>query len=281
MSTHTKHLAVIGDPVAHSLSPLMQQTWIENTGFEGSYEARRVSPAVLGDFVRSVRDGALDGFNVTLPHKRAVMDYLDDVSETAQETGAVNTVVRTQDGRLAGHNTDVEGIRRALAQVAPGWRKKSDRVILIGAGGAARAALSALSPLRGRDIVIANRTLSHAEGLARDLCPDARILSLDQLLSAPLEAGLVINASSAGLAGQTPLRAAFSQKQAGIAFDCVYLPADTEFLKCAKAASWKTCDGLWMLIHQGAAAFELWWGRPPRDPHAIRATLLQATEETA
>ncbi|MHB1398639.1 MAG: shikimate dehydrogenase [Trichloromonadaceae bacterium] len=279
----TRILGIFGDPVSHSLSPLMQNHALEAAGIDAVFVPFHVRPEQLGQAVAGIRALDLLGVNVTVPHKEAVCAYLDDIDPVARQIGAVNTIVN-RNGRLFGHNTDGLGFLRSLQQDL-GLHPQGLRILLLGAGGACRAALVALCQAGATHITIANRTPERAEGLATEfgqvfggITIAASSLEPDALKRALAEVDLVVNTSAAGLKGEAfpgfpwatvPARSAF--------YDMVYGPGLTPCLTEAQRRSHPVAGGLGMLAGQGEEAFYLWTGkRPPFG--AMRARLLAATD---
>ncbi len=260
---------VIGWPVAHSKSPMIHRFWLGKLGLDGDYGRFPVHPDRLGDAIRALPALGLRGVNVTVPHKVAVMAYLDRADAVAAAVGAVNCVLVADDG-LAGTNTDVAGIVESLAGIAFG----DAPAIVFGAGGAARAAIVALQQLGAGPITIMNRTVARGAALLADLGQTGDALPLDAPLPA---AALVINATTMGMSGQPRLAPDLTRLRAGATvFDMVYAPLETPLLAVARAHGLRTIDGLAMLIGQAAAAFALFYGQPaPRQHDAeLRALLI-------
>ena len=270
---------VIGDPIAQSKSPLIHNFWLAELGISGEYRACHVRPEGLADHIAARRgDADWRGCNVTMPHKQAVMALLDAVDPLAARVGAVNTVVRGNDGRLSGYNTDVSGflepLEPLLAQV---HLFRMARVI--GTGGAARAIVAGLADHKFM-IVLAGRDPAKARALLDELDPGVEHHAIDIAHFAEAtdfafddRAGmcdLVVNASLLGMAGQPSLLFDWSHAPPGsIAYDVVTTPLDTAFLQGARAAGFETIDGLAMLIGQADHAFARFFGQhPPREKDA-------------
>jgi shikimate dehydrogenase len=257
-------LAVIGDPISHSLSPVLQNFLIRHFVLPFTYEALHVRLADLGTVIQRLRDGAFRGINVTIPHKQAVLPLLDAIDETAARIGAVNTVA-IDNGKLLGYNTDVIGFRHSLE--ATNVSVEGKRVLVLGAGGAARAVVFALLQARVQKIFLCNRSPARIEEL---MAAFAKYAEDGQLQSvtwpnrssriAAIAPEVIVNATSVGMHPQiheSPLpNHVFAPDQ--VAVDLVYNPLRTAFLQAAMAAGAKAINGLSMLIYQGVAALEIW-----------------------
>ncbi|MDP9362949.1 MAG: shikimate dehydrogenase [Chloroflexota bacterium] len=255
-------VGLIGDPVAHSLSPAIQQPALDALGVPATYELWRTPASELGRRLADLRAPQVLGANVTVPHKVAVLDLIDDISESARRAGAVNTIV-CRDERLIGENTDVHGFATALAEACPDVAGRP--ALILGAGGAARAVALALGTLGIPDVSVANRDRGRAERLAADLAPaSVRVAGLDEEEVAPglATARLLINATSLGWhRGEMPLPADLLSRlpEDALVVDLTY--RETDLLAAAASRGLATLDGLSMLVHQGARALELWTGR--------------------
>jgi len=255
---------VLGDPVDHSLSPRMHNAAFKELGLGYVYVAFNPSKRNLGDAVRAVKVLGLAGLNVTVPYKQDVMRYVDRLTPSAKAIGAVNTIYA--DGRkLIGNNTDAPGFTAALT--AAGCRPRNKRVLVIGAGGAARAVVHALVDSRAADVVIANRTLRKAVRLAKDfggVRAHLRAADLDLLDDFDFldSRQLVVNTTSVGLKDGAFLDYDVKATPADcVHFDLAYGENPTAFLDLARKAKRPTIDGRHMLVHQGALAFKLFTGR--------------------
>lgn len=260
----TKRYAVIGDPVSHSLSPLMHTGWIADHGIDATYEAhlfRNDDPVTA---IRSLTQFA--GMNVTVPHKEAAATAAD-----RSETSAANVLRWEEDGSLSAFNTDGLGFLDALDEASPGWRSRVKHALVLGAGGAAQGIAGLLAPYVNT-VAIANRTRVRAEELA-DSLPNAQVRNWADLPAAFAEADLIVQTTTLGMAGTESPAWPFGVCGAGtIAVDIVYRPPETPFLAAARARGLKSIDGLGMLIHQGARSFEIWHGIKP-DTAKARARL--------
>ncbi|WP_374523915.1 shikimate dehydrogenase [Sphingopyxis sp.] len=249
---------VIGDPIAQSKSPLIHGFWLKALGIEGDYRRAHVKPDDLSAYIAERRsDPDWRGCNVTIPHKIAVMDLVDDPGDIRGTIGAMNTVVRQPDGSLIGTNTDAAGFYVPLADLD----LEGAPVAVVGAGGAARAVLFALARAGAGHVTILNRSPLKAMGLLATFGLKGEVAGLDAALP---PAALLVNSSSLGMTGQPPLDLDLSPlPEDAIVYDLVYSPLQTGLLKAAEARGLDTIDGLDMLIGQAALAFELFFGRSP------------------
>lgn len=266
----TYRVGIIGYPLAHSISPAMQQAAIRHCGLDAVYEAWETPVGSLDERLRWLRETpGVWGANVTIPYKEAAFRAVDWADPAAAPIGAVNTIV-ARDGRLAGYNTDVAGFLTALSRDA-GFDARGKRVLVLGAGGAARAVVAALARAGAAYLTVANRTVPRAQelaDLARSWGLPAHAVMLDdrslQRERASSSYELIVNATSMGMRhtsseGELPLAAALIPTGA-LVYDLVYNPPVTPLLEAAKAAGARTLPGLSMLVYQGAEAFTLWTG---------------------
>lgn len=260
-----KQLFVIGDPVAHSLSPLLHQTMIDQTGTAYRYDVRTVRPEELPAFVRWAKDGGCAGFNVTMPHKEAILPLLDEVDTTAASCGAVNTVC-IREGRAIGHNTDGTGFLDSLA--GQGFYPQGRTVLLLGAGGAAKAVGHALAAAGASRIIVCARRLERAAALAAQLpgCGEGIVLAQDAIQQAAAACDLLVNATPLGMAG-SPAFARLDFLQAmpphAVVYDLVYHPRRTALLEAAARQGLRTVGGIDLLIRQAVRAFTFFTGETP------------------
>jgi shikimate dehydrogenase len=266
ISGKTKICALIGDPVEHSMSPVMHNTAYTKLGLDYAYIPFHVKPDGLGKAVEGLRALHVRGFNVTIPHKVAVIPWLDGLDPLAEKIGAVNTVVNT-DGELRGYNTDAEGFLKALLE--HGIKPKGKKIVVLGAGGASRA-ITYIMAAKGARVTIVNRQqeLDWAEDIAllirKDLGKEVKVYELGQLAGAIENVDLLVNATSVGMSPASeasPVPAQLLSKVPAV-FDIVYNPLETRLLREAKAAGAKVIGGVDMLAWQGALAFEKWTGQP-------------------
>ncbi len=262
-------LGIIGYPIGHSISPVFQQAALDDLKIDAEYRAYEVSASDVGRFVDSLRSESVLGINVTVPHKEAVMPFLDEIDDWAVEAGAVNTIVN-RSGRLAGYNTDGYGFLRALRE-SGGLDPAGKKALILGAGGSARGVVQALLRAEIASLTIANRTLARAQSLAdmarsRGVQAEAMPLESDRLGDAARSAELIVNCTSLGMTHgpdevASPLRAD-QIPPAALVYDLVYNPGLTPLLKAAAQAGAATLGGITMLVYQGAASFEIWLERP-------------------
>lgn len=262
-----RELFLLAWPAGHSVSPIMQNAACAASGFPARYSAWEVAPAELGAAVRRLRDPDVLGANVTIPHKQAVLPLLDELTPAAHAIGAVNTI-SNRSGRLQGDNTDAGGFLAALAET--GFSPPGAQVVLLGAGGAARAVLHALLG-SGAIVRVANRTAGKAVQLAEEFSSAGPVSSVgsEELPVAVAACDLLINSTSVGMTVadaedaelRSPLPVGVMPRQ-GLVVDLIYRPPLTLLLERAKAAGLPVQNGLPMLIHQGAQAFTIWTGRP-------------------
>ena len=274
---------IFGYPIGHSLSPLMHNTAFSHHGIEAVYLPFAVHPAHIEIAVKSIAALQMGGVNVTIPHKQAVLTWMDELSPEARLIGAVNTI-HLRDGRLHGYNTDGTGFLRALEEVDCAVAGRT--VMLLGAGGAARSIAVQLCLSGIGRLLLANRTRTRAEDLAaflKQTIPHADIsvvtMGESSLAGQLLDTDIVVNATSIGMHPHDPLllpSTALSPQH--LVCDIIYRPLQTPLLRAAAQQGSRTVDGLGMLLHQGAKAFEIWTGYA--FPLAlIRARLLEAVAE--
>ena len=267
----TKILGVIGAPIAHSLSPIIQNAALHEAGLDYVYTAFPVHRVALASAVCGLRDAGVVGFNVTIPFKTEIMPLLDALSEDAQRIRAVNTVVIASDGTMTGHNTDVTGFLAGFAARGIGLAGK--RTVLIGAGGAARAALWGLLRSGVSSVCIGVRNLAKGKALCTDFAADGTLAVYcfddPHFRDVLCTADIVVQTTPIGMSPQTdampPVDPAAISPSAAV-YDLIYTPAETAFLRAAAAHGCTTINGETMLVMQGAEAFSLWTGvRPNTD----------------
>jgi shikimate dehydrogenase len=263
----TNRVVLIGHPVAHSFSAAMQQAAFDALEIDARYELWDRRQIDLADAIAELRGDDFLGANVTIPHKEHVVPMMDRLTDDAQATGAVNVISR-EGKKLIGHNTDVTGFKAALDKVV-GKQKMPRHAVVLGAGGAGRAVVSALISEGFQRIVIFNRHLHRAEGIVRHFGKSAAHMDLrampwhESVLEAELsKTKVLVNATSIGMVpGETPIPAELLPPDLFVV-DLIYNPPVTQLLKDAAAAHCTTLGGELMLLQQGARAFELWTGKP-------------------
>jgi len=268
---HRPYAEVIGDPIAQSKSPIIHNFWLDRLGIDADYRAHHVTPdALAGYFAARRADPAWRGCNITIPHKINALDHVADPGDVRGSIGAINLATRGEDGTIFGTNTDAGGFYAPIAELA----LAEEPVVVIGAGGAARAILFALSRIGAGPVTLLNRQPLKAAALLSHFGLAGQALPLD----APLPpAALVVNASPLGMMGQPPLAIDLSPlDDDAVVYDIVYAPLETPLLAQARARGLATVDGLEMLIGQAALAFEILFGvAPPREEDAaLRARLI-------
>lgn len=251
---------VIGDPIAQSKSPIIHKFWLDKLGIKADYRKTHITGDGLEAFFRErAGDPLWKGCNVTVPHKQTVLQFIEDRGGVRDSIGAVNTVIRLEDGSLIGTNTDAAGFYGPIADLDLAGKE----VVVIGAGGAARAILFALARAEVGHVTILNRTRETATELLRHFGLSGKMQPLD----APIPpAALIVNASTLGMTGAPLFDPDLSaQPDNCVVYDIVYAPLQTELLAEAEAQGLETIDGLSMLIGQAAVAFELFFDQaPPR-----------------
>ena len=264
ISGRTRICGIIGDPIEHSMSPVMHNAAFKNKGVDYVYLPFRVKKEELGKAIEGMRALNIRGLNITIPHKVAVIQFLDELDPLADKIGAVNTIVN-DDGVLTGYNTDATGFLQALLE--RGIEPKGKSVVILGAGGASRA-ISFILAERGSSLVILNRTWNKAK-----ICADriseifqgeatALKLNRENLAAALSQADILVNATSVGMSpniNETPVTSNLL-KPSLVVFDIVYNPIKTRLQREAEAAGATVISGLDMLVWQGALAFEKWTG---------------------
>jgi shikimate dehydrogenase len=280
LDSSTIMYGVFGDPIRHSKSPIMLNRAFAEVGINAAYAAFHIKPGQLKDAVSGIRTLQFRGVNVTIPHKVEVMDYMDEIDEGARIIGAVNTIVNT-DGRLTGYNTDGIGYVRSLKEET-GIDLRGKKVLMVGAGGAARGVGYALAKEGASHIYFANRTREKADELARTMSEFTGTsgLGLDEIADVAGEVGLIVNNTSLGMhpnVDQVPMDTTLIHPSTVVS-DLVYNPLITKFLRESEGRGAKIHSGLGMFIYQGAYAFEYWTG-VPAPIAAMRQVVLDSFDE--
>jgi shikimate dehydrogenase len=260
--------AVIGWPISQSLSPVIHNAAFRHHGDNWSYVAYPVEPGDASSAIAAMRSGGLQGLNVTMPHKDAVADLVDELDKSAESIHAVNTVVRTSDGRLRGYSTDGEGLLRAI-RINANWDPAGKKICVLGAGGAARSAVDAFSRAGVASIFVVNRTAEKAVQAIGD--SNVAVVGSQSNIH---ECDIVFNATSVGMGTDESLVSPELLHEGQLVIDAVYHPLETRLLRDAKSRGATVLDGLWMLIHQACVAQALWLGREP-DYQVMRNAAVQ------
>jgi shikimate dehydrogenase len=253
-----RHCAgVLGWPLEHTLSPVIHNAAFRSLDLDWSYFSWPVEPDRVGDAVRGIAALGAAGANVTMPHKESVIEHLDSLEGAAEATGAVNTIHNLA-GRLVGHNTDVTGFRALLVEDL-GFEMRDRTALVLGAGGAARAVVKALSD-GGATVRIAARRSASAARLGT--VGEVETVAWESIGSAAEEVDLIVNATPLGMKGEDPLRSATFRTDQTVV-DLLYNPPSTPLIERARASGADAWGGLGMLVHQAASSFEIWTGREP------------------
>jgi len=267
---------VIGHPIAHSKSPQLQRHWLKNLGISGYYIPMDVSPENLAQVLDSLPKAGFVGVNVTVPHKERVMELAHQITDRAALIGAANTLVFRDDGTIHADNTDGYGFIENLRQGALDWVPTAGPAAILGAGGAARAVVSALLDAGVPEILISNRTRLRAEVLQKNFGKRVKVVNWMQAGNMLEEAATVVNTTSLGMIGKPELRVPLDGLQPStVVTDLVYAPLKTRLLAEAEAAGCVTVDGLGMLLYQAVPGFERWFGQRPTIDAATRAAVLR------
>jgi shikimate dehydrogenase len=254
---------VIGWPISHSRSPIIHGYWLKRYGIAGAYERRPVRPEELPKFVASMRRGDIIGSNVTVPHKETVLRLVDKSEEIVRAIGAANTLW-LEDGRICATNTDAHGFLANLGAAFPDWQQGACLPLVIGAGGAARAALYALIGAGCQRIRLVNRSPARARELAAHFGKAVEIVDWSERAAELGAVTLLINTTTQGMGANAALDMPLGGlPPAAIVYDLVYVPLRTPLLLAAEARGLRTLGGLGMLLHQAVPGFERWFGHRP------------------
>lgn len=265
---------VMGWPVAHSRSPMLHGFWLEAYKIDGAYLPFPVHPENIETALRALPALGIAGVNVTVPHKEAALRICDVVDPTARKIGAVNTIIVEKDGSLSGSNTDAFGFMENLKSGSD-WRADRRPVLVVGAGGAARAVVSALADEGVTDIRVLNRTKARAEALASDFADRTSACDWETLDSSLEDISLLVNTTTLGMSGQPELEIDLAAlPRDAIVNDIVYVPLHTKLLQAARGRGNATVDGLGMLLHQARPGFAAWFGHEPDVTPALRNVIL-------
>ncbi len=274
--TQTTPLAgVIGNPISHSKSPKVHGHWLRRYGIRGQYLPLKVQDTDLAEVIRAMPKMGFVGANVTLPHKTAVMQLADHISDRAILIGAANTLIFREDGKVHADNTDGYGFIANLKQGAPHWNPKAGPTAVLGAGGAARAIICALADAGAPEILLSNRTRPKADALRAEFGTRINVVDWVQAGNMLEDATTVVNTTSLGMTGQPELRVPLDGlRPDAVVTDIVYAPLRTQLLAEAEARGCTVVDGLGMLLHQAVPGFERWFGIRPEVDDTLRKAVI-------
>ncbi|WP_299421765.1 shikimate dehydrogenase [uncultured Shimia sp.] len=266
---------VIGNPIAHSKSPVLHGHWLKTYDIAGHYVPLEVEADALGDVLKAMPKMGFVGCNVTIPHKERVMQFVDQITDRATLIGAVNTLIFLNDGSILGDNTDGYGFIENLRQGAPEWDASSGPAVVLGAGGAARAVVASLLDAGAPEILLTNRTRVRADKLREDFGARVKVVEWVQAGNILEEGATLVNTTSLGMTGKSELRVPMDGlRKETVVTDLVYTPLTTNFLRTANEIGCVTVDGLGMLLHQAVPGFERWFGRRPAVDDETRRVVL-------
>jgi shikimate dehydrogenase len=266
---------VVGWPVAHSYSPVLHRYWLERHGVAGDYVKLAVPPQKLGPALHALPNLGFAGCNLTIPHKEQALAFIDEVDPEANTIGAVNTIIVRSNGKLYGMNSDGFGFIANLHAEAPNWQAATGPAVVLGAGGAARAVVSALLAEGVAQLRLLNRHYERALTLKSAFNGDIEVKPWEQRAAALDGAALLVNATSLGMAGGPALDLPLDRlPPEAVVNDIVYTPLETPLLVAARRRGNRVVDGLGMLMHQGRLGFAAWFGIEPEVTPALRARML-------
>ena len=259
-----KKFIVIGSPIEHSLSPELHNYWIKNNNIDAIYEKQKLNEDQLEQFILQVKDNKNNGINVTVPFKKTVIPYLDELSAEAQSTQSVNTIYK-KDDKIIGHNTDIFGFETSIKKAE--YYLENKEVLILGAGGVVPSIIFSLIKMKASKIKISNRTKEKAENLKK-IFKDIEVLKWGQISNFDM----IINATSLGLKKEDSLNLDFSSiSRNKFFYDVIYNPVETNFLKIGKELGNKTLNGKLMFIYQAVSAFKIWHEKTPQiDENVIK-----------
>jgi shikimate dehydrogenase len=267
---------VIGHPIAHSRSPQLHGHWLRKYAIKGHYVPMDIAPQDLESTIQMLPKMGFVGLNVTLPHKEAVLELADLVTDRAKLIGAANTLIFRKDGKIHADNTDGYGFMQNLLQSAPKWNPQAGPAMVLGAGGAARAVLASFIDIGVPEILLTNRTRERAEQLKADFGDKIIVVDWVQAGNAMEGVNAVINTTSLGMVGKPEMRVPLDALAPGmLVSDLVYTPLQTKLLRAATDAGATAVDGLGMLLHQAAPGFERWFKVKPEVDDELRAVVLR------
>ena len=265
---------VMGWPVMHSRSPLLHNYWFKRHGLAGTYVPLAIRPEGLAAALHALQPLGFAGVNLTIPHKQHAMTLVDEVNPVAIRIGAISCVVVRSDGALIGSNNDCYGFIHNLKQSVPAWQANAGPIVVLGAGGGARAVCYGLLQEGAKKIRLVNRTLARANGIAAEFGSGIEVLSWEEREDALVGAAMVVNATSQGMSGQPALDIRLDTlPKTALAADIIYVPLETPFLAAARKRGNPTLNGLGMLLHQGRPAWKAWFGIEPEVTSELRALM--------
>jgi len=250
-----KKYLVIGNPIEHSLSPLLHNFWIRKHGINAIYEKKLLEKNEIEKILYGMRENKTQGINVTVPFKKDVIPFLDQLSDTAKKTQSVNTIFKRQD-KLIGDNTDVHGFSEAIKLI--NFDLKNKKALILGAGGVAPSIILALKNMGTLEIILSNRTKAKAENLKKNF-PFLKVINWGDII----KSDLIINATSLGIKKNEEIKLDYSKIDGQLFYDVIYNPSETKFLENAKKFEKKTENGKNMFIYQAMKSFETWHGIRP------------------
>ena len=252
-----KNYLVIGNPIEHSLSPILHNYWIKDSDIDAIYEKQQLSEDEIKNLILKIRKKKINGVNVTVPFKRRVIHYLDDLSLESKKTQSVNTIY-LKDNKVVGHNTDIEGFELGIKNLK--FNIIGKKIFILGAGGVVPSIIFALNRIKVSEIIVSNRTKARAEEL-KNLFKDLKIVDWGSIP----EFDMIINATSVGLNKDDVIDIDFSKVGKNkLFYDVIYNPNETNFLKIGKKLGNEIENGKLMFIYQAFLAFKLWHGIPPK-----------------
>ena len=273
---------VMGWPVMHSRSPLLHNYWFKRHGLAGTYVPLAIRPEGLAAALHALQPLGFAGVNLTIPHKQHAMTLVDEVDSVAIRIGAISCVVVRPDGSLFGSNNDCYGFIHNLKQTQPGWRADAGPIVVLGAGGGARAVCYGLLQEGAKEIRLVNRTLARANGIAAEFGSAIEVLRWEDRHDALEGVVMAVNATSQGMAGQPALDIRLDTlPTTALAADIIYVPLETPFLAAARKRGNPTLNGLGMLLHQGRPAWKAWFGIEPEVTEELRALMERSLEPEA
>ncbi|MXU64718.1 shikimate dehydrogenase [Oceanomicrobium pacificus] len=267
---------VIGWPIGHSRSPQLHGYWLRTYGLPGHYVPLAIQQKDFAEALHVLPKLGFKGVNVTVPYKETALALAQKVSDRAALIGAANTIVFREDGSIHADNTDGYGFIQNLRQSSPDWSARSGPALVFGAGGAARAIVSALLAEGAPEVLLTNRTRTRAETLKDQFGAKVTVMDWNAAKSVPAEVATVVNTTTLGMVGNPDLTVDLSALDGTLVTDIVYTPLETPLLAQARAQGLPVVDGLGMLLHQAVPGFESWFGKRPEVDEALRAEILGA-----